>query len=406
VGATVSDVAAFLIPVGPEEKAAGEVAKGAVDLAVPGVEDSTRIFKKSATSNAAEHFASEEEAKSVAEKLKDPKWRDTHCALCTLPNPAIVARSFSTMHRNQRRVEVGSPFGACCSPVEELVIKELEEIDLRRPDVQPPTSSDLEKINEPIEEDTDLVEDDKQWAEGELVPPPKYTVHSLDAPEVLKKDLDTLSTTAVQWSPEMLEIMDSKKLFANLRKVFTASPTDALYQALKIMVRDGVLRMTSFSNDWIFSQDHLLKPYKDFVNAAVAQANAVVEKLAVLEGATEKPVLAGNVEFFYTAPSEKALVGTDPRGFHSDRGIMQFAAQDTPGLLIQNTVANTASRVPVVADSFFCMKSKYWDVGAWLTGGPNGPTMHAVFGPEMAKEGRLSMVLHVFNPTLPAGLRK
>ncbi|MDI1490460.1 MAG: hypothetical protein OHK93_001663 [Ramalina farinacea] len=46
VGATISDLAAFMVPVGPEADAATEITEGAVDLAIPGSEEGIRILKQ------------------------------------------------------------------------------------------------------------------------------------------------------------------------------------------------------------------------------------------------------------------------------------------------------------------------------------------------------------------------
>ena len=44
------------------------------------------------------------------------------------------------------------------------------------------------------------------------------------------------------------------------------------------------------------------------------------------------------------------------------------------------------------------MKSMWWDIDAFLPVKTfKGPTYHSVFGPEMAMNGRMSMVMHVFD---------
>ena len=76
--------------------------------------------------------------------------------------------------------------------------------------------------------------------------------------------------------------------------------------------------------------------------------------------------------------------------------MMQFGVADVPGLIIRNTAQGTASRVPLAKDAFQLIKANLWDLQAWFQDLPQGPTWHSVFGPEMASEGRVSMIMSVF----------
>lgn len=232
--------------------------------------------------------------------------------------------------------------------------------------------------------------------------------------ENLQRDLNGLSTGVVTWSPELVAwsppleyltpealasseaLTSSEKLFSMLRKVFKGPPTDPLYSALEISERDGKLRMQTWSARWLSKPDPVLKPLQDFTNLAIQQGKETVAKLKKLDQ-EQMANIAGEIEIFYTAPSQEALTGVDPRGFHIDHGILQLAASDTPGLVILNSATEEARRVKVVEDTFHLMKAVSWDAEAFIEGHPNGPTWHSVFGPEMAENGRVSMIVNIFH---------
>ena len=75
VGPTISDLAAFMVPVGPEAEAEIEITERAIDLAIPGSVEGTRILKQAGEGSFAPHFADEDEAKRVADSLKSEEWQ-------------------------------------------------------------------------------------------------------------------------------------------------------------------------------------------------------------------------------------------------------------------------------------------------------------------------------------------
>ncbi|KAL8866216.1 MAG: hypothetical protein Q9198_008986, partial [Flavoplaca austrocitrina] len=84
IGATISDIAALLIPIGGEEEA-GVKAAQAVDLVIPGSEASTTVMKlpgaigEAVSTREAEHFADDAEALQVRENMKDEEWAKANC---------------------------------------------------------------------------------------------------------------------------------------------------------------------------------------------------------------------------------------------------------------------------------------------------------------------------------------
>ena len=335
--------------------------------------------------NVADHFTNEAEAQAVADNMRDQTWVDENCGLCSslpISLPIVSERKRRSSSRVDRR---GNVLTSCCRAPAIISDVDLETVD---------AVSLEEEAQDPVHDPTDY----NAIGEADLVPAPQYTLRDISVAadvQALSQDLDTLSTGVVTWTPQLTATMSSDQLLTTLRTVFTGSSTDPLYKSLQVYERDGGLRMSSFSNQWIDSENPVLQPLQAFTNAAVAQGKDIVAALKGMS-AEDAEYLDGNVEFFYTAPNEKALTGTDPRGFHTDGGMMQFGVADVPGLIIRNTAQGTASRVPLAKDAFQLIKANLWDLQAWFQDLPQGPTWHSVFGPEMASEGRVSMIMSVF----------
>lgn len=374
-------------------EAAVGASKGLVDLAIPGSEDATRMLKK--VGDKGDHFANEAEAQAVADKLQDKDWAKENCAVCIPPSPAgvITARHF-------RR---GNVLTSCCS-VPAVVPPHPEG------DFDEGYSMDADDEETQTEQSSASVYDPTKYnsiGEGDLVAAPEYKLRDVTIPgDVyhLKVDLNTLDTGVIAWSPELtavksldgrIAITSSDDLFAIVRKIFTSPKDDPLYSALEVWERDGNLRLQFDSGKWLKKKDLILRPLQDWTKAAIKQAVGTVGTIKGMS-AEEQQTIDGSIEFFYTRPSQEALAGVDPRGFHVDAGMMQFACADTPGLIIRGEALKSASRVPVRKNAFQLTKGWSWDTDAWFKGEPGGPTYHTVFGPEMAQNGRVSMVLSVF----------
>ena len=385
MGSTISNLAGLLVPVGVEEKAAVngvEALEGAVDLAIPGDESTTRIVKRSGE-NTADHFVNEAEANAVAGNMKDKAWMDENCGVCGVSLPPLG-------NSNSRRKTYGADYlyrrgvtaTPCCSA---------EGIPPGQPTVQSPEETDDQERRGFIHNPSKY----RFIKEADLVPAARLTIRDTNiAEEVqsLRKDLDTYSTGSVKWPPQLIDEMYSDQVLATLREIFTGSPRDSLYQALDIRERDGGLRKSCVSFKWMGSNYRPLHPLKEFVSASINHGIDVVAKLKNLN----PDDLDGEVEIFYTAPNPAALTGTDPRGFHIDGGLMQFGIADVPGLVVSSTATGKASRVLVEKNAWQLLKARFWDIQAWYKQTPQGPTWHSVFGPEMAEKGRVSMIMTIY----------
>lgn len=374
VGSTISDIAAFLIPIGGEEKVAAGVIEGPVDLAIPGSESSTRVVKM-VSENTGDHFTNEAEAQSVADKMKEKSWVQDNCGICG--NSPAPLSSLISMKRLNRRVK---SMASCCR---------LPTIPEGHPG---PIDVEIGAKEDPIPEPKRRT----QIGEASLVPAPELPARNLKSISdryALLSDLNRLSTGLITWSPELAGVMGSDELFSTLREAFTDT-SSPLYRAMDVRMRDSGFRIQSCSSDWIASNDPVLKPLQDWSKAALKQGTDTVVDLQGW-GAEERVQLNGNINFFYTGPHRKALKGIDRRGFHVDEGYMQFGIADVPGLVIANSVRKTASRVPVAKNGFHLLKAQFWNHFHKFSGTAGEPTWHAVFGPEMAEQGRVSIVMSI-----------
>lgn len=363
-----------------------------------------------------EPFTNKAEARGVAESMRDEDWAKENCHLCSPPTPQnIITARDSRARTGSRLISRGNVLTACCRPSQTI-----SEASL---DYDEPWDEPAEEGGTGREGPIHDAENYNEITNNDLRPPIDFKPRDINGDmealqrssnlENLQRDLNGYSTGVATWSHELaawspppeyltsealtstVPLSSSEKLFDTLRKVFTGPPTDPLYSALEISERDGKLRMQSWSANWLSKSDPVLKPLQDFANLAIQQGK---DTLAQLKKWTPDQIqrIGGEIEFFYTAPSQEALTGVDPRGFHVDLGILQLAASDTPGLVILNSATKQASRIKIVKDGFHLMKAMSWDTDAFIAGTPNGPTWHAVFGPEMAQRGRVSMILDLF----------
>ena len=414
----------------PEAEAAGGATTGAFDLAVAGSED-VRILKKVGEDSVAEHFASEDEAQLVKENLRDEKWAEENCGTCPLQaggasssltqagNTATArlkrrarhslwrrGAGFSTCCKVPQTIESGSGFGDGLAaednpfsshpsiPLEDYQPQAMGD-DLVNQEGQTPKISTSPAALAKIFDAANYA----KLVETDIVASPEYTAWALseaDSTANIGKDLDQFNTAVIAWSPDMKAVTSSEDLFTLLRKTFQGSKDDAIYKGLKVYARNGEQRLASRSIDWIDDTTTEMKPLRDLVTASLQHGKDAVAKLKGLTPEDAATRLDGNVEFFWCAPGDDALKGgVDPRGLHVDAGLMQFGAQDTPGLVVQNRLTGSISRPPVDKDSLQLVKAHYWDPEAEIRGAAEGATPHGVFGSEMAENGRVSMVMSI-----------
>ena len=420
MGSTISTLATLLVPLLPEAKAAtvgaglaadaaDALALGeACDLGIPGTE--LRVFKQSTLGSLeGESFAAEAEAQGVKEQLSDPEWASQNCNSCNAPSsgagsvvssgPANVIKPVVGATTSRRKLIRRGLGDFLCCLVSKAATKEPIEVWDATNYLDPPAADpygDVDLYNPPVYQGLAFAYGVVD--EASLVKAPQFIARDLSTGDAalssLRDDLATMDTAVVPFSANTKAQMSTKELFPKLRSIFT-NPDSPEFKAFGITHRDGTSRLTASSRKWLKSPDPVLKPYQDFVNAIVKDGIDTVGKLLGMDASQ----LRGNVEFFWVEKGASGVAGVDPRGLQIDKGLMQFIAADTKGAVTANTIAKTASRLEVVDDSLYCVKAL-----GWQSVTRTSPTIHGVWGPEMAAEGRASLVMSIKEADGPGGL--
>ncbi|KAG8526437.1 uncharacterized protein KY384_000030 [Bacidia gigantensis] len=404
VGKTISDVAGLFAPVGVEAEA-GAAAKAEFDLAIYGSEDTTRIAKAvDSPGTGATHFASQQEAEAVAEKLQDPSWPKANCRTCATASTGDFSLG-KTPARRRRRLSrrAGTTFSFCCRvpPMPEIGTDTSTLLEQATEDSYTPDPGSIDPKDVPPSQSRAIYDTSKPIKyipETDLVKPPALLAHDLEADgaeaaQGLKTDLSSYDVGLIPFSKaaQSTGMGSAKDMFATLRKAFTSGPGDALYDGMRVTQKDGTDRLVASSFNFAPSAD-VVKPLRAFADAALEDGKAAIS--ALIPDRFTSDNLLGQVEFFWIPPSEKAGQGVDVRGLHFDGGIMQFAAADREGLVVMSSRTGEASRMPLAdeggVESWACMKASGYGI---LTG--EQVTLHAVYGPDIVRDGRVSVVVSI-----------
>ncbi|KAL8726765.1 MAG: hypothetical protein Q9166_006504 [cf. Caloplaca sp. 2 TL-2023] len=254
---------------------------GLVDLAHPGIEDTTRRLKKAGDN--ADHFANEGRGTGIADSLQDKGQVKEKCAVCTPSSPPHVITAW--LHRR------GNVLTSCCGAPATIIPNLEGDSDTVLDEGEYPDATSEKGQEDETDELRNSIYDPTDYnsiVEADLVPAPIYKV---------KNDLNSLSTGIIVGSPVLTVVTSSDDLFATLRKVFAALKDDPLSLALRVYERDGSLRLQAPSSKWLKKTSPILKPFQDFANAAVKQA---VNTVGTLKGmsADELQIIDGSTEFF------------------------------------------------------------------------------------------------------------
>ena len=384
------------MPVGIEAEGGAVTAEKAFDLAIPGAEDTTRVYQKVEGSSVGQHFTSIDDAQNTASELKNEQWQIDNCGMCTPPITAAIARRKRNGGSSGQDRRGFSLMGLCCPKGS---IKTLDDVGTL--DVADDILSDAEAQTDAALENAELPSQSKGWSVSftkayndlmrsasdiNLAPAeasPEYVLHSPDIPtevERLAVDIETLETGKLGWSTKLSQVMDSDTVFAKLRSIFTDMDKEVAEQMEIEEVRS---RKRSNSKQWIDKPDPNLKIWQDFTNQAVADAKAVVANMLKLTP-DQAEKLDGFIEYFFVVPQDQPSINA--LQIHADTGIMSFGASDAQGLVIYGSEAD-GSFAPVVKNAFYCLKGLEWP--------KSDATMHAVQITQGAENGRVSLVLHI-----------
>lgn len=396
VGATIADIASFFVPVGIEAEGGAVVAEEAFDLAIPGAEDTTRVYQKVEGSSVGQHFTSIDDAQNTASELKNEQWQIDNCGMCTPPITAAIARRKRNGGSSGLDQRGFSLMGLCCPKGS---IKTLDDVgtlgvaDDILSDAAAQTDAALEDAELPSQskgmsasfteayEALMRTDSDINLAPAEVAP--EYVLRSPDIPtevQQLAVDIETLSTGKLGWSTKLSQMMDSDTVFTKLRSIFTDMDKEVAEQ---MEIEKVGYRKRSNSKQWISKPDPNLKIWQDFTNQAVADGKAVVADILKLTP-DEAEKLDGFIEYFFVVPKNQPSINA--LEIHADTGIMSFGASDAQGLVIYGAEED-GSFAPVVKEAFYCLKGTEWP--------KSDPTLHAVQVTQGVENGRVSLVLHI-----------
>lgn len=229
-----------------------------------------------------------------------------------------------------------------------------------------------------------------------MVPAPEFTARDMERPEdirLLSNDLTTQSTGLAKWSPKLTKIMSSDDLLSRLRRMFASTAPNTERRISFTADSSGLFSGGGSNNGLTREIRPECLPFKQWAQAAQKES---IETVADLQGwtADKKARLTSSIEFAYTSPSYKPHPFDDQWGRYQPPGFMQFTMADVPGLVVENTASKTASRVPVAKNAWNVLKGS---PRRKIPQMPEGPSWVSEFGPEMAKQGRVSVTITVYN---------
>ena len=404
-----------MIPVGEEEASVHAAEGAAADLAFPG-EDSSRIYKwaDDAVTPKAEHFSSPEEAQALADKLtEDATWQENNCGACDpiittagkmrLRRSGVSGRDIDRAGRIQRRAGFLS---ICCkvtccgkTPVIEGGAGSDDSILPGTPDEAETAMSDL----------TDATKEQLEAAENSLGPPRELDAYDLAGPDSataaaqFRATMTRTGTSGLKWPKYITDIKSSKDAFQDLRTIFENSNSDAFKTLNVRLAKEGGDRLIFTSDDVNKAAADLLpKGFADFNSAArSACKDAMLQILELKNNPLAMSVSA--IDYYYIPPGTE-----DPfsLAFHTDKNIMHFGAQDVDGIVFHDQTSGTvlpgqatgqklSYRLQPQDDTFSAFKGDRFgrSPSQSLSGLQKDATEHAVFGPDIVKNGRVSIVV-------------
>ncbi len=401
-----------MIPVGSEEVVTGHIAQGAFDLVVPGSEEGTRILKKTTdgTVTIVEHFASEEEAFAVAGEMKDPAWVEENCGMCGLPLSLPAGNSKNKRYAKGYLSRRGVSMSACCKAP--LTLSDAGPpagyhwFDTGKPSDAAVTQAEVQEEGVTVQQAQEdqiananpAIQDPVNFAvvkETDLVKPPVYQVreHGTKGMQDLRNDLNDKSTGVAGFSSSLSQQMSIKYVLQEFRQLFWERESNDFFKLLDIQEDKTTLQMKSYSSSWIKKRDARLGDLQKFVKAAVKDCTVATYLVGELEDPSLLNQFEGSIEFYYHPAIDAQYPADATHALHTDADLLQFTAADTPGLVIQNAVTKTSSRVDLVDHGWQVLKGAQWGRPSYDFDTP--ATQYATFGEDMQKGGRVSMSVNI-----------
>ena len=383
-GADISDVAGLLIPVVGGEAAAANAAADTIDLAIPGVVDSTRIVKlgeDGATQGV--HFASYEEATEVSQSLEGNDFDSLGCKICASPPVPSVSRFRRLLRR-------GQAFSMCC-PLNKMASATSAELDtiLESPDAVElqdlPADSGSGDLPQGVT--VESAQTDSYFPDLKVLSAPIRTALT----DVIG-DLNLQGTAALGYSPALQGIADSKTILTDL-----AGFIDEPDLVTELGFKQSSARWESESgNSWLQSTDPRLATLQKWTNQVIQDLTAASD--TILEADTASQSLQGSgykwraqANLYYVQEGVSQAASNNAAqilNYHVDEAYLSFSTSNVNGLTV---LIDGRPRIPVLAPVI--------DNGFYLLKGAQGRspvTIHAVGSAEALAKSRASIVVEVF----------
>ena len=353
-----------------------------MDLVIEGSEDTTRILKRTGPGKF-DHFTNTDEALPVKRKLEDPAWAKENCFF---KQPVISRGAVGGIPSLGRRAGPTGPNIYC------NLVKDLENLSLEQQAEDARTieeeGADLDGY-ESVEENTVEFFSDLDLVESDLTPPPVIATRPLSDKDGILQDLLQESTAQIPWSEDLARTYNSDDMLASLRKILE-NPDDPLYSKMKATEDEGRTHRPYIDLTQLEDAPEL-KIYRDFTAQVVKdlkEADKALNKVTAAEVEGADPLV---MAYYYKAGEEGLSA---PYHFHFDPFDIGLSVSDTEGLVIGNSAKFTSSRLPVAKNAWQLIKGEGWEeyhiVGKTYRN--VAETWHAIFGPEQAARGRMSIV--------------
>lgn len=412
-GADISDVAALLIPVVGEEAAAADAATEAVDLSLPGLEDTTRILKLEEGASEGVHFASVEEAEGVSKNLADGGWKGANCQVCTAPS---LSRRLSTRRFARGTLQPrGAAFSMCCpiggkSKVIDVaggandlkaagdgaIVQDAEGAGPNGGPVKPaPATSGSGTLPQGVT--TEPAGTNSFFPNLQVISSLPVRTLENDIPAVFT-DLSAQNSAALAYSDAAKAIADSESILTEITNIVN-SEDSSLRDILQFKESKIDNRWAAESgNNWLSSTDPRLSKLQRWCTQVQQDLRSAGDKILAVDKDNAR-LMNGyqwqpNFNLYYTKAGTKISAATDGGilGFHTDRPYLSYSTSNVAGLTIDAGAVGapkTPVLTPVMDNTFYILKGTEG-------GGENiFATRHAVGAGEALVKGRAAIVVEM-----------
>lgn len=410
-GADISDIAGLLVPVVGEEALAADAAAEAVDLAVPGVEDATRVLKLEGSATEGTHFASVQEAEQVSGNLGKKGWSSANCKICS--SGGLTRRMSQSRYAGTLIKPRGAAFSMCCpigegkgitkggdagSPVADEASNAAgdaagaQDAEIPEPDSQEVSKQPANSGSSGLPNGVTAEPEGTNPFFPDLKVISSIPVRSYEGEiQTVINDLSTQNTAALGYSQRAQAISDSKSIMTEIGDIVN-SEDPALRDVLGFESDRATNRwQTDSTKGWLQSSEPRLEKLRQWCNQVTEDLTSASDQIMAKD-----PGMAGSINterwfpsihLYYTKAGTKLSPGTRGGilGFHTDVPYLSYSTSDVSGLTVALGPEETKLLTPVVDNGFYLLKGRQ-------TG---SATLHAVGSAEALEKGRAAIIVEL-----------